>query len=78
MTSQKTLNVTINLPQDIQDIGFKELIIKRENGIHLISQKSRRLAAYISDINSELINAYVAVRDNVEKLIILLTQHEIE
>ena len=33
MTSQKTLNVTINLPQDIQDIGFKELIIKRENGI---------------------------------------------
>jgi hypothetical protein len=33
MTSQKILNVTITLPQDLQDIGFKELIIKRENGI---------------------------------------------
>lgn len=33
MTSQKTLNVTIDLPQDLQDMGYKELIIKRENGI---------------------------------------------
>jgi hypothetical protein len=33
MTSQKMLNVTIDLPQDLQDIGFKELLIKRENGI---------------------------------------------
>ena len=33
MTSQKTLDVTIDLPQDLQDIGFKELIVKRENGI---------------------------------------------
>jgi hypothetical protein len=33
MKSQKTLNVKIDLPQDLQDIGFKELIIKRENGI---------------------------------------------
>jgi D12 class N6 adenine-specific DNA methyltransferase len=28
--------------------------------LHLTSDKSRRLTAYISDINSELINAYVA------------------
>jgi hypothetical protein len=33
MTSQKALNITINLPQDLQDMGYKELIIKRENGI---------------------------------------------
>ena len=46
--------------------------------LHLISQKNRRLAAYISDINTELINAYVAVKDSVEQLITLLTQHEIE
>jgi DNA adenine methylase len=37
--------------------------------LHLISQKNRRLTAYISDINSELINAYVAVKGNVEKII---------
>jgi DNA adenine methylase len=46
--------------------------------LHLASDKSGQFSAYISDINSELINVYVAVRDNVEKLIILLTQHEIE
>jgi DNA adenine methylase len=45
---------------------------------HLISQISRRLTAYISDINSELINVYVAVKDYIEKLIKLLKQHEIE
>src|SRR5437867_2632643 len=33
MKWQNTLNVTIDLPQDLQDIGFKELMIKRENGI---------------------------------------------
>jgi hypothetical protein len=33
MTSQKALNVTISLPQDLQDMGYKELIVKRENGI---------------------------------------------
>ena len=33
MKWQNTLNITIDLPQDLQDIGFKELLIKRENGI---------------------------------------------
>ena len=46
--------------------------------LDLTSDKSRQFSAYISDINSELINAYVAVRDNVEKLIKLLTQYGIE
>jgi len=45
---------------------------------HLTSDKSRQFTANISDINSELINAYLAVRDNVEQLIKLLTQHEVE
>jgi DNA adenine methylase len=45
--------------------------------LHLISQKNRRFIAYISDINSELINVYVAVKYDVEKLIKLLTQYEI-
>lgn len=31
---------------------------------------------YISDINSELINAYIAVRDNVDTLIALLAEHQ--
>jgi DNA adenine methylase len=46
--------------------------------LYLTSDKSRQFTAYISDINSELINTYVAVKDNVEKLIKLLIQHEIE
>ena len=46
--------------------------------LHLISQKSRRLTTYISDINSELINVYLAVKDHIEKLIKLLKQYEIE
>ena len=45
---------------------------------HLISNRNRSFTAYISDINSELINSYIAIKDNVEKLIILLTQHKIE
>jgi DNA adenine methylase len=45
---------------------------------NLICNKSKRFTAYISDINSELINSYIVVKDNVEKLIILLTQHETE
>jgi hypothetical protein len=31
--SQKELNVTIPLPQDLQDMGYKELQIKNQNGI---------------------------------------------
>jgi D12 class N6 adenine-specific DNA methyltransferase len=45
---------------------------------HLISNKNKPFTAYISDINPELINVYVAVKDDVEKLIKLLTQHQIE
>ena len=45
--------------------------------IHLTSDKGRQFSACISDINPELINVYVAVRDNVEKLIKSLMQHEI-
>jgi DNA adenine methylase len=45
---------------------------------HLISDKSKRFTAYISDINPELINSYIAIKDNVERLIELLTQHKIE
>lgn len=43
----------------------------------MISDKNRRFAA-VSDINSDLINSYIAVKDNVEKLIIFLKRHEIE
>jgi DNA adenine methylase len=44
----------------------------------LISDKNKRITAYyISDINSELINAYIAVRDETEKLINLLIEHQI-
>src|ERR1041385_5913343 len=45
---------------------------------HLISNKNKPFTAHISDINPELINVYVAVKDDVEKLIKLLTQHQIE
>jgi DNA adenine methylase len=45
---------------------------------NLISDKNKQFAAYISDINPDLINAYETVKDNVEKLIKLLTQHKIE
>ena len=45
---------------------------------YLISDKNKRFTAYLSDINSELINSYIAVKDNVEKLIKFLKRHEIE
>ena len=45
---------------------------------HLTSDKSRQFTVNISDINSELINVYVAVNGDVEQLIKLLTQHEVE
>jgi DNA adenine methylase len=46
---------------------------------YLISAKNKRFTtAYISDINSELINSYIAVKDNVERLTELLKLHEIE
>jgi DNA adenine methylase len=45
---------------------------------YLTSNKNRRFTAYLSDINSELINSYIVVKDNVEKLIELLRLHELE
>src|ERR687887_1974100 len=44
---------------------------------YLISDKNKRFTAYLSDINSELINSYIAVKDNVEKLIKYLKRDEI-
>jgi DNA adenine methylase len=43
----------------------------------LISDKNKRFTAYLSDINSELINSFIAVKDNVEKLIKYLKRDEI-
>jgi D12 class N6 adenine-specific DNA methyltransferase len=45
--------------------------------LDLTSDKSRQFSAYISDINPELINVYVVIKDNVEQLIKLLAEHEI-
>jgi DNA adenine methylase len=39
---------------------------------YLISVRSEKFRAYLSDINSELINSYKVVKDNVEELIDLL------
>ena len=50
---------------------------------HLITcRKNRPLTVscssyYLSDINSELMNAYLVIRDDVEELITLLEQHQI-
>jgi DNA adenine methylase len=43
---------------------------------YLISAKNKRFTAYLSDINAELINSYMAVKDDVEKLIKLLRRQE--
>src|ERR687898_1934087 len=43
---------------------------------YLISMKSEKFMAYLSDINSELINSYAVVKNNTEKLIGLLKKHE--
>jgi DNA adenine methylase len=45
---------------------------------YLISMKSGKFIAYLSDINSELINSYTVVKNNTEELIDLLKKHEIE
>jgi DNA adenine methylase len=45
---------------------------------YLISTKNKRFIAYLSDINSELINSFISVKDNVEKLIKLLKVYEIK
>ena len=43
---------------------------------YLISMKSNKFKAYLSDINFELVNSYNVVKSNVEELIGLLNQHE--
>lgn len=45
---------------------------------YLISVKNKIFTSYLSDINSELINSYAVIKDNVEKLIELLKIYEIE
>jgi DNA adenine methylase len=45
--------------------------------LDLASDKNRQFSAYISDINLELINEYVMIKNNVEQLIKLLTEPEI-
>ena len=46
---------------------------------HLISAKKKRFSAgvYISDINSDLVNVYMTIKDNVEELIKLLKLNKI-
>jgi hypothetical protein len=45
---------------------------------HLLSNKNKRITAYLSDINPELTNSYITVKDNPEKLIKCLEQHEFQ
>jgi DNA adenine methylase len=45
---------------------------------YLISVRAEKFVAYLSDINSELINSYNIVKNNIEELIVLLKKHEIE
>jgi DNA adenine methylase len=45
---------------------------------YLISVRSKKFIAYLSDVNSELINSYNVVKNNAEELIGLLRKHEIE
>ena len=44
---------------------------------HLISNRNRPFTAYISDINSELINLYLVIKDDVDLLIKFLERHQI-
>ena len=45
---------------------------------YIISQKNMRFESFISDINEELIIAYIAIRDHIEELITILKNHENE
>lgn len=45
---------------------------------YLITMKSDKFIAYLSDINPELTNSYNIVKNNTEELIDLLKQHEVE
>jgi len=45
---------------------------------HIISNKDIQFTAYLSDVNEELINAFNVVKNDVEKLIEVLKNHEVE
>lgn len=45
---------------------------------HLMSDRNMRFAAYLSDINKELITAYKVVKNNVKELIQILKKHQRE
>ncbi len=50
----------------------------RYQSIHSLPLHSARIKAFITDINSELINAYCCVQAQVEELILLLEEHQIK
>src|SRR6266545_48288 len=43
---------------------------------HLATKKNIRSTAYLSDINEDLITTYKVVKDDVEKLIVLLKKRQ--
>jgi DNA adenine methylase len=45
---------------------------------HLVSDRNMRFAAFLSDINRELVTAYQVVKDNVKELIQHLKKHQLE
>jgi DNA adenine methylase len=45
---------------------------------HVISNKNIQFTAYLSDVNEELINTFNVVKNDVEKLIKVLKNHEVE
>ena len=45
---------------------------------HIISNKDIQFTAYLSDVNEELINAFNVIKNDVEKLIEVLKNHEVE
>ena len=45
---------------------------------YLIQKRGNAFKAYLSDLNPELINTFLIVRDNVDELIILLKEHQKE
>jgi hypothetical protein len=48
-SSRKPLDITIKLPQDLQDMGYKELVIRRQNGILITVDDTRFLFTF--DLN---------------------------
>lgn len=44
---------------------------------HIVSDRNMRFAAYLSDINQELITAYQVVKNDVKELIEHLKKHQL-